>query len=89
MTTTIIEEAELDTLLKQASLTKEKLINYYTLAIGKLKGVDGLIYGYIDLDKKTSNAASGSTETSVGGIISFISQCETAVLDVKNRGHTR
>jgi hypothetical protein len=79
----IIEPAELDTLLIKSNLTKEKLINNYTLAVGKLKGVDGLIYGYIDLDKKTSNSAFGSSSSSVGGNRSFIAQCEAGVIDLK------
>lgn len=79
---TIIGQPELDTLLSKDKLTVDKLMKNYTLAIGKLKGIDGLIYGYIDLDKKATTT-DYNTKTSVGGFRAFVAKAEAYVLDVK------
>lgn len=79
----IVSQQELETLLSECKLTHDEVIKNYALALGKLKGVDGIIVGYISLEKK--NAESGKESgTSVGGTSNFINSCDAAVVDVNS-----
>ena len=79
----LIEQSELDKLLAESNLTKEEVVKNYAQAIGRLKGIDGIIIGYIGLDKK--NAESGKeASSSLGGAANFINVCDALVVELNS-----
>lgn len=79
----IIDQEALGKNLSQSNLSAEKIQKNYNTAVGKLKGVDGLIIGYINLDKKVSQSAVENTMSGGAGTVkNFISSCEVQVVDL-------
>ncbi len=79
----IIEQEELDRLLAKSNLTTETILKNYTSAINNLKGVDGIIIGYVNLDKRNVESGTGISE-GAGGTKHFVSGCDTYVIDLKS-----
>ena len=79
----IIEPEKFDELLAQKKLTRKAVTENYTLAIGQVTGIDGIIIGNITLDKKSSEHQTTVQSTS-GGNISYISNCSVMVIDIRS-----
>ena len=79
----IIEQEELDALLQKSGLTVEEIHKNYIAAVNNLKGIDALIIGYVNLDKRNVEDQAGISN-GAGGAKNFIAGCNAFVVDLKS-----